>query len=927
MPLAALIPAAVALGGGLIKGGTKTGKNTTQTQSFGQTTAYDPTKFQYGGHAGGAAEAAGRYATLGSDAQGRTATQADFSGSQPNYAEAAAHGANANAVRGGQDNVAGMMMARATGAVPSIAQMQADRQMGQATAAQGAQAASARGAAGVALAQQGAANNIANAHGAISNQAQINAANERLQAENAAFDAYSGMRRDDFTAGDASSRRAEFGADLATRQETINAGLRDGQFGRNDAFQLGMTGHERGVQTEALRGGISNQQVLSGSIDRQQGERARQGSDNAKWENDNFDGTAKAISSGAGGGASIPGKARGGPVGVGTPYLVGEEGPEIIVPRDDGTVIPAGPTAALLKGGARPRAKGGPMTGVRMLSPQKAGAITVAGQPKAPTLSKGGKGKGATKPVATMPMPAATRKPTPEDYAAPDIEPSFSQWNGGSTFSTSREDQRTEQMRASHGGTRGRTPDDDRGTIGQEVLAKPYDPTPAPKAASPADQAAFEAKLTGQSAPMSREESNAAEAEKIRAGFAEGKQTDEATAQWKRINGPQTKWDELVGNGEADAGVRDSKQSVPMWQQALLAATGNARAAGGPIDGFMSGVKRYFSGAPPSAPASTTTSVPPKTEEPPMSRNERAWIQKAFSDGMNRGQSVNDLDEVPAEPDYLARDDGGRIRKAFEDGMSHGQSTDEVPALPDYLTAKESDHPNAERAMQSFKRHDAGKEAEKVALREQAHQELTDATTGRAGIPTALKGLVDAERAKGINTDYHQPVGDDDYSYSTGDLDRHTGRRLSPEQVKARQAEAIGDAVRVATNPARAIPIAAHEFGKDAAFGTRKAAEALGIPQWLKDTFSPEAPSPRAPRTPSGVPGRVTSSGYQLRQPELFTESQFTTLAPGAGRRPDKYDDEDKTTGETSTPVADQRGVEPEFRSRHKVALKKGGKK
>jgi len=35
-----------------------------------------------------------------------------------------------------------------------------------------------------------------------------------------------------------------------------------------------------------------------------------------------------------------PGRAKGGPVRAGKPYLVGEEGPEIIVPKQSGTVVP-----------------------------------------------------------------------------------------------------------------------------------------------------------------------------------------------------------------------------------------------------------------------------------------------------------------------------------------------------------------------------------------------------------------------------------------------------------------------------------------------------------------------------------------------------------------------------------------------------------
>lgn len=44
-------------------------------------------------------------------------------------------------------------------------------------------------------------------------------------------------------------------------------------------------------------------------------------------------------------------KAEGGPVSAGLPYLVGERGPELVVPGQSGTVVPAAQTAALMAGG------------------------------------------------------------------------------------------------------------------------------------------------------------------------------------------------------------------------------------------------------------------------------------------------------------------------------------------------------------------------------------------------------------------------------------------------------------------------------------------------------------------------------------------------------------------------------------------------
>jgi len=48
---------------------------------------------------------------------------------------------------------------------------------------------------------------------------------------------------------------------------------------------------------------------------------------------------------------SIPYMARGGPVSAGQPYIVGEEGPELIVPNQSGTVMTASQTSSMLGGG------------------------------------------------------------------------------------------------------------------------------------------------------------------------------------------------------------------------------------------------------------------------------------------------------------------------------------------------------------------------------------------------------------------------------------------------------------------------------------------------------------------------------------------------------------------------------------------------
>lgn len=289
MPAAIPIAAALVTAGTVgVAGGAGVGRNNTPPRTFDQTGGYDPNRFNYGGTAAGANEDAARYRGLASGAQYRDGAQANYDYAHQEYLR----GLQA---RSGQDAAAQLTLNRALGQTPSIAQMQAaqdiamlqqnaGRQMQQAQAAQAAQASSARGAAGVALAQQQAANNTANMQGTIgstaaqatqniASQAQINAAAERLQAEQAASGAYGQLR----------------GADLATQQqmagqEQFQAQLRQQQRGLNDAMTLGMYQNERGVRQDALSAGIQQQQMLAGSQQQQQSLRFQQQQANANNE-------------------------------------------------------------------------------------------------------------------------------------------------------------------------------------------------------------------------------------------------------------------------------------------------------------------------------------------------------------------------------------------------------------------------------------------------------------------------------------------------------------------------------------------------------------------------------------------------------------------------------------------------------------------
>jgi hypothetical protein len=188
-------------------------KNRRTAKDFSSSDAYDPNAARFG-DAGAMQYASGRQ----SQAQGidsRGAPQTDYG--QANYARD-----QGRAAREAQAGAANMMMRRAAGQTPSIAGMQAKRDMQQANAAQASAAASARGPAALALAQQGAANNMANQQSSISNQAQINAANERMQAEQAAFGAQSGIRGQDLGAQGQEAQMAQYMSSMELQNRSAN---------------------------------------------------------------------------------------------------------------------------------------------------------------------------------------------------------------------------------------------------------------------------------------------------------------------------------------------------------------------------------------------------------------------------------------------------------------------------------------------------------------------------------------------------------------------------------------------------------------------------------------------------------------------------------------------------------------------------------
>lgn len=201
-------------------------------------------RFNYGGWQGGAQDFTDRLGAIGENAQRRPGEVVDTYRASDYRNRAEGH-------EGGANIAAALMLKRAYGFEPSVAGMRADQDMRRLAAEQSSAAASARGPAALALAQQQAAANTSAGQSAISNQAQINAAQERLQAEQGAYGAYSGLRGQDFTGQGLEQQAAQKQAELNAAQRAENDRLQEaaiaGQIDVNKA-QLGAQGNKQAIE-------------------------------------------------------------------------------------------------------------------------------------------------------------------------------------------------------------------------------------------------------------------------------------------------------------------------------------------------------------------------------------------------------------------------------------------------------------------------------------------------------------------------------------------------------------------------------------------------------------------------------------------------------------------------------------------------------
>lgn len=332
--------------------------------------------YQYGGYEGGARDAANYYAWKGDAAENRP-------GEQINFTDAQGDRYNNLKARLGQESIAEAMRQRALGNAPTIASLEADRQSRQLAAEQSSIGASARGPAALALASQVAAQNTATGLSNISNAAQINAANERRQDEVAAFGAQTGLRQGDQSLQGQDAQQAQAQAAINAAQRQANDAYANANYGRSvdiNKTQLdaqmhqvdtatgaatadknrqsaeGMHDDDRtdkyigiGAGAAATAGGLLLANLLGGAAGKDKPIAGPNSSGSSGGGSAPADGSLTPGTSGGtdGNGTYDIYKAKGGPVRMGRPYIVGEEGPELIIPREDGHVLTAPQTQAV----------------------------------------------------------------------------------------------------------------------------------------------------------------------------------------------------------------------------------------------------------------------------------------------------------------------------------------------------------------------------------------------------------------------------------------------------------------------------------------------------------------------------------------------------------------------------------------------------
>lgn len=213
---------------------------------------YDPNAFEYGGSRQAGDALSEGYQRAGNDAQGRVGVQADFAAAQ-------ADRQNAALARAQQEQALGLQRDAALGNAPSVAQLQMQAGQDQAMRGQEAMRASARGAAGVAMADYGAAANIAATQQQTTQQMGVLRAQEMAQARDAYMQGATGMRGMDYQGAQQAAGMAQFQAEQEMRQREMN-----------DRYSLGLYGAAEGIRGQQMHGQLQRMSALQNAYQEQE---------------------------------------------------------------------------------------------------------------------------------------------------------------------------------------------------------------------------------------------------------------------------------------------------------------------------------------------------------------------------------------------------------------------------------------------------------------------------------------------------------------------------------------------------------------------------------------------------------------------------------------------------------------------------------
>jgi hypothetical protein len=260
--------------------------------------------------------------------------QSEFSYARDNIGQAAGERAN-------QQRAQSLMASAARGNQPSQAESLGQGMIDRSLNAQLSGAASARGGAlGQAAAMRAAANNAASQRAEGTQQLSALRANEMAQAREAYMGSSTGIRGQDLQTANQRAGMANQQADIAKANATLVAQQR----------QLNQQGQQF-AESEAL--GVRRSQLAADTAAYAQSQQGRQFDRQQEFKEDE---SAWDKAFGIVGGltgmftGAVKGKATGGPIAGGNPYLVGERGPEIVVPSTNGVVVPADTTRQLMSG-------------------------------------------------------------------------------------------------------------------------------------------------------------------------------------------------------------------------------------------------------------------------------------------------------------------------------------------------------------------------------------------------------------------------------------------------------------------------------------------------------------------------------------------------------------------------------------------------